>query len=64
MNIDRIIAIVLLIVGVGLLFWGYDLYDSAASQVSRAVGGEAPTKAYVALIAGGVCALLGILKLK
>jgi len=64
MNIDKVIGIVLLIAGIGLLFWGYDLYDSALSQVSRAMGGEAPTKAYAALVAGGICAVLGILKLK
>lgn len=64
MNSDRVIGIVLLVVGIGLLLWGYDLYDSAGSQVSRALGGEAPTKAYAALVGGGICALLGIFKLK
>jgi len=64
MNNDKIIGIVLLIVGVGLLFWGYDIYDSAGSQVSRAIGGDAPTKAYALLIGGAVCAVFGVLKLK
>ena len=64
MKNDKIISIVLLIVGVGLLFWGYDIYDSAGSQVSRAVGGEAPTKAYALFIGGAICAVLGVLKLK
>jgi len=61
---NKAIAIALLIIGAGLLFWGYDIYDSAGSQVSRAIGGEAPTKAYLLLIGGAICVVFGILKLK
>jgi len=64
MKNGKVIGIALLIIGIGLLFWGYDIYDSAGSQVSRAIGGEAPTKAYALLIGGAVCAVLGILKIK
>ncbi len=61
---NKMIGIALLIIGAGLLFWGYDIYDSAGSQVSRAIGGEAPTKAYALFIVGAVCAVFGVLKLK
>jgi hypothetical protein len=64
MTNNKIIGITLLIIGAGLLFWGYDIYDSAISQVSRAISGEAPVKAYAMLVGGAVCAVLGILKLK
>lgn len=64
MTNNKIIGIALLIIGAGLLFWGYEIYDSASSQVSRAISGEAPMKAYAMLIGGAVCAALGILKLK
>jgi len=64
MRKDKMIGIALLIVGIALLFWGYDIYDSAGSHVSRAIGGEAPTKAYAMLVAGALCAVLGVLKLK
>jgi len=64
MNKDKIIGIALLVVGAGLLFWGYEIFDSAGSQVSRAIGGEAPVKAYALLIGGAVCAVIGVLKLK
>lgn len=64
MTNNKIIGIGLLIIGAGLLFWGYDIYDSAGSKISRAISGEAPMKAY-ALMAGGVVAIvLGILKVK
>jgi len=64
MKNNKMIGIALLIIGAGLLFWGYDIYDSAGSQVTRAIGGEAPMKAYALLIGGAVCAALGIFKLK
>jgi len=58
------IGIALLVIGTGAIFWGYDIYDSAGSQITRAVGGDAPMKAYALLIGGAVCAVLGVLKLK
>lgn len=64
MKNNKIIGIVLFVIGAGLLFWGYDIYDSAGSQINRAIGGEAPMKAYALLIGGAVCVMLGILKLK
>jgi len=39
------IAIVLIIVGIALAIWGYNIYDSAGSQVSRALSGDAPIEA-------------------
>jgi hypothetical protein len=64
MNNNKIIGIILLLVGAGLLFWGYDLYSSAGAQVSRAIGGGSPTKAYALFAGGAVCVVLGIFKLK
>jgi drug/metabolite transporter (DMT)-like permease len=64
MKNNKIIGIALLIIGAALIFWGYDIYDSAGSQISRAVAGEAPMKAYAFMIGGAVCAVLGIMKLK
>ncbi|MES0371955.1 MAG: DUF3185 family protein [Mariprofundaceae bacterium] len=64
MTNNKIIGIALLIIGAGLLFWGYDIYDSASSQVSRALSGEAPMKAYIMLVGGAVCVVMGILRVK
>jgi hypothetical protein len=64
MKNDKIIGIGLIIIGAGLAFWGYDIYESAGSKIGRALTGEAPMKAY-ALMAGGVVAIvLGALKVK
>ena len=61
---NKTIGIVLIIVGVALAIWGYDIYDSAGSQVTRAFSGDAPVEAWAGMIGGAVCIVLGIYKLK
>ncbi|GAA5132602.1 DUF3185 family protein [Thalassotalea piscium] len=61
---NKVIAIVLVVIGVALTVWGYDVYDSAASQVGRALSGDTPIEAWAGLIGGVVCVLIGITKLK
>ena len=39
---NKIIGIVLIVIGVALGMWGYDVYDSVSSQVTRALNGETP----------------------
>lgn len=60
----KIIGIVLIVVGVALVVWGYNLYDSAGSQVSRAFSGDTPIDAWAGLVGGAICVVLGIFKVK
>ena len=60
----RQIGVVLIIAGIALVIWGYNIYDSAGSQVSRALSGDAPLEAWAAMIGGAVCAAFGFFKLK
>ena len=63
MSTNKMIGIALILVGAGLAFWGYDMYNSVGSTFGSMIG-EAPIKAY-ALMGGGVVAIvLGILKVK
>lgn len=64
MSNNKIIGIVLIIAGVALAIWGYNIYDSAGSQLSRAFSGDAPIEAWAAMIGGVVCVALGITRLK
>lgn len=59
----KVIAIVLLVVGIALLFWGYNMTQSTAEQLSEALTGSYSDKATWLMIGGGVSALLGILQL-
>ena len=61
---SKYIGIVLLVVGVALVAWGYSVYDAAGSQITRAISGDTPIEAWAGLVGGGVCVLIGILKLK
>ena len=61
---NKQIGIILIIVGVALAFWGYNVYDSAGSQMTRAFSGDAPIEAWAGMVAGAVCIVLGVLKVK
>ena len=61
---NKYIGIALIIVGVVAAFWGYNVYDSAGSQVSRALSGDAPIEAWAGMIGGIVCVAVGIYKIK
>ncbi len=61
---NKVFGIVLIIAGTALTLWGYNIYDSANSQVSRALNGDAPIEAWAGMVGGVVGVLLGIAKLK
>jgi uncharacterized membrane protein YidH (DUF202 family) len=61
---NKYLGIVLLVVGVALVAWGYSVYDSAGSQISRAFSGDTPMEAWVGMVGGAVCVIFGILKIK
>ena len=62
--INKFAGIVLLVVGVALVAWGYSVYDSAGSQFSRALSGDTPMEAWAGMVGGAICVLIGILKIK
>lgn len=61
---NKIIGIVLIIAGIALALWGYDVYDSAGAQVSRVFSGDTPIEAWLGLVGGAVCVVVGIMKVK
>lgn len=61
---NKIIGIVLIIIGVALAMWGYNIYDSAGSQVTRALSGDTPIEAWAGIVGGVICLAIGISKLK
>lgn len=61
---NKYIGIVLIVIGVALATWGYNIYDSAGSHVSRALSGGAPIEAWAGMVAGAICIVMGIRKIK
>ena len=61
---NKIIGIVLIVVGVVLTMWGYNIYDSASSQISRTLSGDTPIEAWAGMAGGVISILIGIKRLK
>lgn len=61
---NKIIGIALIIAGVALAIWGYNIYDSASSQMSRAFNGDTPIEAWAGMVGGVVAVLVGITRVK
>ncbi len=61
---NKMIGIVLLVIGVALAYWGYTVYDSASSQITRAVSGDAPLEAWAGMVGGAICIVIGVFKIK
>ena len=61
---NKIIGIVLVVVGAALAIQGFNVYDSAGSQITRAVSGDTPIEAWVGMVGGVIALLIGITKLR
>lgn len=61
---SQLTAIILLVAGIALLIWGSDLYGAFGNKLTRALDGSVDTKTIVVLVAGAVCTLLGLAKLR
>lgn len=56
----RLLGIALIVVGAGLVLWGYQLSDSLASEVSEAFTGAMPDRVMIRYIAGAACVAVGV----
>jgi len=61
---NKMIGIVLIIAGAALAMWGYNIFDSASSQVSRAFNGDTPIEAWAGMVGGVISVLIGITRIK
>jgi len=61
---SRYIGILLIVVGVALATWGYNIYDSAEAQISRALTGDVSIRAWAGMVVGAICVAIGVLKVK
>lgn len=59
MGQTRVVAIALLVVGLGLLFWGYQESGALGSQMNELVGGAPSDSVMIKYIAGAAAAAVG-----
>ncbi len=57
---NKVIGVVLLVVGIILLYFGWEAYNSFASDVSQELTGETTDNAMWYLIGGVVAAIVGL----
>ena len=55
----KLVGIVLLVVGAGLLIWGYQESEGLQSQLSSAITGSHSDNVMLKYIAGAVCVAVG-----
>ena len=56
----KIIGIVLVVLGIGLALWGYQLSGSVGSQITQAVTGSDTDKVMTFYITGAISFVVGI----
>lgn len=61
---SRYIGAILLVIGIALAVWGYNVYDSAGSHISRTLSGDTPLEAWAGMVGGAICIVVGAIKLK
>jgi len=54
------LSIILLLVGVALIAWGYQVSGEVGSQISSTFSGQPTNETLIFYIAGGVIALVGL----
>ena len=58
-TVIKAIGLALLVAGIGLAAWGYQMSDSIQSQLSEAVTGSVSDPVMTRYIAGAACAVVG-----
>ncbi|MGS2720725.1 DUF3185 family protein [Paraglaciecola aestuariivivens] len=61
---NKLIGIVLIVIGVALAVWGYNVFDSAGAQISRALSGDTPIEAWLGMVGGVICVAFGLMRIK
>lgn len=56
----KIISLILIVVGAGLLIWGYQMSGSFESEVSKTLSGSAPEGVMWRYIAGACSLVVGL----
>ena len=59
-TIMKMIGIALVVLGIGLAIWGYQLSGSVGSQITQAVTGSDTDKVMTFYIAGAVSFIVGV----
>jgi Protein of unknown function (DUF3185) len=61
MQMNKIIGLVMLVAGLGLAFWGWEMSETFGSAVSSRLSGSMPDEVMYRYVGGGILAAVGTL---
>ncbi|HKJ04378.1 MAG TPA: DUF3185 family protein [Geopsychrobacteraceae bacterium] len=56
----KLIGLILIVIGIGVAIWGYQMSESVASQLTRAISGSDTDKVMVCYIGGAASFVAGL----
>ncbi len=59
---NKMISVVILVVGIILLIWGFNEYGTLGSRAGRMLGAGVSNKVLFLFIAGAACTVYGLVK--
>lgn len=59
-SLTKVIGLTLLVVGIGLVYWGYQMSQSLGSRVAETFTGSYPDEVMFRFIAGAVGCVVGL----
>jgi hypothetical protein len=57
---SKLLGIILVVLGAGLVIWGYDMTGSTANELTRALTGSSTDEVMYRYIGGAVCLAAGL----
>jgi hypothetical protein len=61
MQTNKIIGLLMLVAGLGLAFWGWEMSESFGSALSSRLSGSMPDEVMYRYVGGGILAAVGTL---
>ena len=61
MQTNKLIGLAMVVGGLGLAFWGYEMSETFGSAVSSRISGSMPDEVMYRYIGGGIVAAIGAL---
>jgi uncharacterized protein YjeT (DUF2065 family) len=58
--IARVLGVALVVLGAGLIYWGYQMSDSVAAQLTETVSGSMPDDVMMRYIGGAIALVVGL----
>ncbi len=59
-SVTRALGLALIIIGIGLAYWGFQISETLASQLAEKISGTMPNEVMLRYIGGAACGVAGL----